>query len=255
MRILIAGDLHGIPRAASRLVDTARAVEADEVWQAGDFGFWPKEPTFKAFMEILGESPAPIYFADGNHEDHHALESGRGHMGPKPVWDNIWHQPRGTVREVAGKRVLFFGGAQSVDETHRHVNVSWFREELPTALEWAHALDKGKVDVVVAHEAPTEVDFGYPPHDQAFWPTEVLERATRFREQLQEHLLPSADPELWFHGHHHKMKHTVAGDGRRDIYSLNCDGLTGAFALYYTESGAVEFVRTRETTKVEFVRR
>lgn len=252
MRILVAGDLHGRPMAAYKLVKTARKVEADEIWQVGDFGFWPKKPEFESFVEILGESPAPIYFADGNHEDHHALESGRGHMGAKPIWHNIWHQPRGSVREVGGKRVLFFGGAQSVDEYHRRINVSWFREELPNAMEWAHALDKGKVDVVVAHEAPTAVNFHYPPHEHAFWPIEVLDRSTRFREKLQEHLLPSAQPDIWFHGHHHKMKYTATED--TEFYSLNCDGYPGTFALHYTESGETEFVRVKDD-KLEFIRR
>lgn len=254
MKILVAGDLHGQPVAAARLVDTARVIQPDEVWQVGDFGFWPKEPAFKAFIEIIGETPAPIYFADGNHEDHVSLRSHKNGTDPRQIWNNVWHQPRGSVREVDGKRVLFFGGAQSVDETHRHVNVSWFREELPNAKEWFYAIDEGKVDVVVAHEAPTVVNFHYPPHDQSFWPTEVLNRASGFRRQLQEHLLPSADPDVWFHGHHHRAKHTVGPGGTRDFYSLNCDGHKGTFAVFDTETGEARFVYVSPgTTKVEYL--
>lgn len=253
MKILVAGDLHGSPMAAQKLVYTARAVEADEIWQAGDFGYWPNEPGYEAFIEIMREAPTGVYFADGNHEDHRALASGTGRLRPRQILDNIWHQPRGSVREVGGKRVMFFGGAQSVDEAHRMVGVSWFREELPNATEWANALEQGKVDVVVAHEAPPAVNFHYPPHHQAFWPTVTLQRAERFRIQLEQHLLPSADPGVWFHGHHHKAKHTRGRNGIRDFYSLNCDGHKGTFATYDTETGETRFVHVRgRDRKIEY---
>lgn len=251
MKILVSGDLHGSPMAAQRLVYMARLVEPDEVWQAGDLGYWPRQPTFTAFMEMLGEVPAHIYFADGNHEDHHALGSGEGRIEPRAVWFNVTHQPRGSVRVVDGTKVLFFGGAQSVDETHRRRGVSWFYEELPNQGEWLQALDAGKADVVVAHEAPLQVNFHYPPHEHAFWPVEVLRRAEGFRRNLTENLLPSAQPDVWFHGHHHKMKYTNTGDTR--FYSLNCDGHKGSFAIYDTETGEAEFVHLVNRTEYHTV--
>lgn len=240
MRVLIAGDLHGNHFAAKSLVSTALKYEVEHVWQVGDFGYWPRyrPDHHNKFMDILDGLGLPIYFADGNHEDHEVLDTTFPHEGVTQLRDFIFHVHRGTVLHIASRRVIFFGGAVSVDRTYRTPGVDWFHQEIPTMGQLNRTLALDPVDIVVAHDVPAWVDFGYPPHEHAFWPAEELRASDRFRALLSE-IATTLNPSLWLAGHHHRRL-TFIADGFPRVEVLNCDGYPGTFLVLDTETGEIE---------------
>lgn len=216
MKVLIAGDTHAIQNSARVLAKAAEVQEVKEIWQCGDLGWWPRDRTGQQFIKLLGDLPVPLYFADGNHEDHDRLT----HDAPYEyeAADNVWYVPRGAVREVYGRRVLFYGGARSVDRVHRRAGVSWFDTELPNTRQRSRAMSVGKVDIVIAHDAPEWVGYGYPPDHLARWPMIDLQVSRGFRETLSE-LAEAVQPTYWFNGHHHKR--VVASNDTTIVHTLD----------------------------------
>lgn len=229
--------------AARLLVSAVRQTSADMVWQVGDFGYWPRVAKHRTenFLEILSGANVPVYFADGNHEDHKSLGS-LDSQGVFFLYRNIGHVRRGTVLGIANLNVLFFGGAHSVDRTYRTSGMDWFPEEVPSIAQWEYALEAENVDVVIAHDVPGWVDFGYPPVDQSFWPQREILASESFRRELGE-LSLQLKPRFWFGGHHH-VRRTLKGDDGMfpDVHVLNCDGYPGTFVLFDTESFEVSDV-------------
>lgn len=201
MKVLIAGDTHAIDDAAIELCEAAVAYDVGEVWQCGDLGWWPRDKHGKRFIEILSEIEIPLYFADGNHEDHDRLTHDAPHE--YEAADNIWYVPRGAIHEVERRRVLFYGGARSVDRQWRTPGISWFASELPNTKQLSRAKSVGAVDVVVAHDSPEWVDYGYGPDHLSPWPMIDLAVSRGFRETLSE-LADVTTPTYWFNGHHHQ---------------------------------------------------
>lgn len=207
MRVLIAGDTHADANAARTLAVLAERHEVNEIWQCGDLGWWPRTDGGSRFTNLLGLLPVPLYFADGNHEDHDRLL----HDAPAEyeIATNVWYVPRGVVRTLRWgdfeRRVMFFGGARSVDRVHRRAGISWFSDELPNHRQWSRAETADPVDVVVAHDSPHWMEYGYPPHHLSFWPMEDLLVSEQFRRMLTN-LSERVRPRLWFNGHHHTLR-------------------------------------------------
>ncbi len=219
MKALILGDLHGWPSAPAHISSLVETLEPDEVWQCGDFGYWPRMTYGPDFLDKMSGVGAPIFFADGNHEDHDRLDhdADRPYRVPGAVGP-IYHVPRGVVRVVNGKRILFMGGARSVDRVYRREGRSWFATELPTPTQFQRAKANGPVDVIISHDGPSIVDFGYPPHHLAPWPIQDLEISEITQRRMTD-LGEAVRPKLWFHGHHHQARVTPFGEGT--VYSLH----------------------------------
>lgn len=245
MKILIAGDLHCNFQAAKSLREVEARERPDFVMQVGDFGYFPQSKYTPHFLRILEKVEAPILFADGNHEDHDALDSAGEGFGFTQLADGIYHVRRGTVLEVDdGTRFLFFGGARSVDRTYRTPGKSWFATELPSEEQWEFAMASTDVDYVIAHDVPSWVDFGYPPigHPDSPWPDLDLHVSHNFRLRLSD-LARAVEPEIWFGGHHHVRK-SVPADELRPVRTevLNCDGYAGTFVILDSQTGEVKEV-------------
>lgn len=90
--------------------------------------------------------PMTVLFADGNHEQFDALNAysidewhgGKVHF----IEPGIIHLMRGQVYQIEGKRLFVFGGAYSIDRAYRDLGFTWFKEELPSAEEYAEAWDR-----------------------------------------------------------------------------------------------------------------
>ena len=170
-RIFVTGDTHG-EISMSRLSKKkwpmgATLTREDFIIVAGDFGllFYPMPDAAEIWWtEWLKERPFTVLVVDGNHDNHERLarlpeENMFGSVVGK-IADNIFHLKRGMVYEIAGKKILTFGGAESIDKAHRREGISWWKEEVPSYGDMDKCIGsitncENKVDYLIAHTCPT----------------------------------------------------------------------------------------------------
>lgn len=142
--IAIAGDIHGDIDVLTRYI---RAKNPKLLIQLGDFGFWPGTYGFSKLFDIT----EPIWFIDGNHENHDSLRQYSGQLFPDCGVEYI---KRGTVRDLpTGERALFIGGAASIDFAQRTPGFDWFPQEVISERDIAELPDE-QIDVVFSHTCP-----------------------------------------------------------------------------------------------------
>lgn len=200
------GDLHGeVGRFYTLKREYTNLGTEDYLIICGDFGFLFKDDRNEhMWLDDLSEQPYTICFVDGNHENFNALNSftvekwngGNVHK----IRKNIIHLMRGQVFEIAGKKVFTMGGAYSIDRYMRKLNVSYWKDEIPSNEEYAEAtrnlkVHENKVDYIVTHTAPREVirRMGHhpDPHDMEL---------TGFLEWI----MYEVQYDEWFFGHWHE---------------------------------------------------
>ena len=125
----------------------------------------------------------PVFFIDGNHDNFRELNPDAPE--PHDVATNLFYIPRGYV---SGK-VLFIGGAESIDKHIREPGISWFHHESLTNEQLNRILSIDKpIEVIVSHECPEFVT-GYHKADST--QAKLVRVFDKFR------------PKLWIFGHHH----------------------------------------------------
>lgn len=151
--IAFLGDLHG---NFFKLLDAQNKLpKGTPLIQVGDFGYWGQ--LFPAYIEM--QIKQPFYFIEGNHDD---VDDLLQHKQPFEVWPKAVYVPRGTVLEIAGKQIMFFGGAKSVDRKFRVAGTkrrpaplgAWFKREVPSEAELERAIKAAegkKIDILVTH--------------------------------------------------------------------------------------------------------
>ena len=187
-------------------------VGAEVILQAGDFGFWPNSREGRKFLDsasdLVDSTGIPLYFVDGNHEDHNALDAlGRWAEEPVEVYPGIFHIPRGIVATFGETRVLGLGGAVSVDKDQRLPEVTWFRRETMSLVEWGRAMDAEDVDLVLAHDVPSGVKLD-------LWmkvPEHIENECNNHRAVLRE-IMDRHSPKQWVAGHYHQLTAQEVGD-------------------------------------------
>ena len=249
-RVLLVGDTHANPRWTAFVIDQAAKLEVDLVLQLGDFGYWPRHEPGQRFLDtveaVLADYDLPLWFIDGNHEDHLRLRSAELEPGLRPISPHVSYLPRGTRWDWEATTWLAAGGASSVDRKWRSQGIDWFPLEFMTP-EQLLAAASGPADVVLAHDAPSGVRFidqwyrQKDPLPTQRWPADALADSAAHQQRLRD-LLDAVRPRVWFHGHHHVVYHeTLATDhGPTSVYGLDCDGasLTEA-ALLVDGTGTV----------------
>jgi len=181
VKTLIVGDIHC---AWAHLYDLIESESPDQILQVGDFGYWPSSPRYWPLPKGLS---VPVYFCDGNHEDHWALRNREMNL----LDDNLTYMPRGSTMELSdGRKVLFFGGGASIDRHRRIEGVSWFREEVACEKDLVGIEDVGPVDIVISHTAPSFID----------WVPDDLNDPTR---KALDVVFEECCPSQWFFGHYH----------------------------------------------------
>lgn len=143
--IAFIGDIHGDFNALAKIVGTL-PIDVPVV-QVGDFGYWPE------LRSRFIDPGRHVLFIDGNHDHVTDLREG------KCDWPNAEYVPRGAVRDIGDARVLFLGGATSVDRKWRPKRFglnAWFPEEEVTEFDVRRALENAKngVDMLVTHSPP-----------------------------------------------------------------------------------------------------
>lgn len=136
----------------------------DYVIVLGDFGLlWKEDKTYWHWKHILDMKNFTILWLDGNHENHHWLNSldvktwkgGKVHY----ISENIIHLMRGQIFTIEDCTFFVCGGASSYDKACRIENISWWREEdisYSECYEATENLDKynWNVDFVLTHTCP-----------------------------------------------------------------------------------------------------
>ena len=237
--LVFLGDTHGNTRWVQAALEVFKRAGAKWVIQVGDFGVWPGREG-QAFLDgvdyKLEELGLTLIFCDGNHEDFDQLEAiPIDSDGFRRVRPNIWHAPRGHQWDLLGLRFGAMGGAHSIDgpggvweqvrgpkqlqnvvfseQTDRNksnpitINMGgWWPQETITPDEADEAARKGKVDIMISHDAPIRVQIprarGYPLGD-------------RNRALLQK-VVDAWQPQLLVCGHWHRRITDTLYHGRYD---------------------------------------
>jgi len=225
-RLIICGDIHGEWGQLNKLINNHGP---DSVIQVGDFGYWPK---FSGKSFVHGQKPwnhegvkphaSMVYWCDGNHEDHDALDS-MGRMQKQEVlcYENVVYKPRGSVHQLNdGRILLFFGGARSIDKHLRTKEFDWFPREIPSENELQRALGYDKVDIVISHTVPLE--FSSVSRDSFGDPTCSM---------LSE-IWKKYKPSQWYCGHWHKYQEQAVGPTK--FTCLDYPGHNGRWWIWLT---------------------
>jgi len=225
--VLLLGDLHGTWRKINSLIAKHKPILA---LQAGDFGWWPRfhktthistgvyrtnpltgikiESKFNQYGLRPGNTK--VYWCAGNHEDWEDLNLKADSYDPKiiEVFKNVFYMPRCSTLELPdGRRVLFMGGALSIDKEYRKYRYDWYPEEEITQAD-IYNLPDVEIDIVVSHTCPS------------WFKTELFEKSDDWHQTdsfwLEKFRDPSClaldvvweryRPDLWFFGHYHVAK-------------------------------------------------
>lgn len=201
---MFAGDWHAGTDFAVASIDHAAERGISHVFHVGDLGYWPRHPQGEAFLRALSECATDrgvtVWFCDGNHEDHDELPHGTAD-GPVELIDGLVWMPRGSTLDLGGRRLLFMGGAVSIDQFARFPGRTWFAEEIPSESQWYRAMSTEGVDIVVAHDTVPGMPVRGRPSLSIPW--SIRRRASDHRKRLQQ-LQRALQPSLWVHGHWHQ---------------------------------------------------
>lgn len=248
MRVLLVGDTHGNVAWLERVVfAAAEQHDADVIFQVGDFGWWPRVRANDAFLYTARNARVPLWFIDGNHEDHDRLEAavvdagGPGADGVVDLGGNLRFVPRGARFDFDGVSVVACGGAHSIDRRVRTAGFDWFDAEHVTDDEVRRCVDGGHADIVVCHDAPAGWEIPNLPSEHGLphlWHVELPE-CWDHRRQLGR-IMDGVTPHLVVHGHYHSgYRHDLdTGWGPMQIVGLSEDGTADNLAVLDCEDGS-----------------
>lgn len=234
MSALIVGDVHGRHTSIFRMIDQATSRGLTNVIQVGDYGSTFTRTFIRKVEEYARKAGVTLRFADGNHEDHAFLRSlPKTRDGAHLVSGHVLYQPRGSVAEIDGARVMFFGGAVSVNKTYlKSRGKLWQEQEAITDIDVAVARRSDPVDVLISHDAPSSVTL---PEDLFHLEASnvIKAEAHRNRELLQE-VVEAVTPKAVYHGHYHRRMNnltTLPSGLTIPTYGLAADAQAGSYMV------------------------
>lgn len=213
-RLMLLGDVHGNTPHLEKAAKMAKRHKVDLIFQLGDFGFVWQTSRIPNVNNVLKQFGVPLVWLDGNHENFDMLAK----LGATPQDDKptkmdefVTYSPRGYVWDFDGVRVMTLGGAFSVDVGSRVHGRSWWPEETITNADVDRACAQGKVDILLAHDAPE-----LPPRLSHMMETGgginlrtmeregyKLDRASRSNRIAVTAVMQEVEPKLLVHGHMH----------------------------------------------------
>jgi len=216
--IYIVGDTHGEIDASklnnSTVKKNCNEIYPDYVIVAGDFGFiWeanPDSPTEQYWLNWLDKKPWITLFVDGNHERFPRLNKlpivkmFDNEVGM--VSDKVYHLKRGQVYTIDGNKFFTMGGAESTDKEQRIIDISWWKDEIPSYAEFYEGIKNLEtfhynVDYVVTHTAPKKVFDSMFNYRFDRFDDPVCHMLESYREKLTA--------KVWLFGHMHEDKEEV----------------------------------------------
>ena len=196
-KILLVGDVHGYWSYLNQIINKQKP---DMVLQVGDFGYFPNfnEHNYNYINGQIKNHNIPIYWCDGNHEDHISIRKIMKEKGYLEVAPYVYYMKRGHVQELPdGRKVLWIGGAWSVDWQYRVDGRDWFREEELLAerdIDNVFDIKVGDIDIVISHTCPNEFIMGYD--GEHYDPS----------RKVLSFVLDHVKPKLWYFGHWHNTR-------------------------------------------------
>jgi predicted phosphodiesterase len=165
--IMLLGDIHGDIGILKFAIADAVQKGAKALIQVGDFGLMQHSGIDTGFYRVTKDSPIPIYFIEGNHDDCSRWLDIKQVSKVFPD-GNLWYVPRGTVMEIDGRTIAFMGGAASIDKSYRlRQAMHWdpkeevTREDIELLIKNAEGK---KVDMFITHCPPqTVIDEHFDP--------------------------------------------------------------------------------------------
>lgn len=205
--IAFLGDMDTNPDAFTHTAAVAANKGIGTIIQTGNIGLHHPDDLHH-LQEILDDHhPNVDYrFIDGNYDNLDLLDPDTSTA--TPLTRNITYMPRGTREQIAGKQMLFLGGASSVDRRWRGRGHTWWPAENITTAQADRAIasatdpNQPPVDILVTHDTTTQVfDILAATSDHA------AVRAGDTTDQTNRHHLTrvrdAAAPRAHVHGHHH----------------------------------------------------
>jgi len=206
MKALILGDTHGEWTALNVTIAKALNQHPDitHIIQVGDFGYaWPGTKPFKFSRGFFTdeqidklENEIVKLWLDGNHENYTKLIEDCGSWQPGWEW-----MPRGSVKEIDGYKLMFFGGASSWDKNQRIQGVTWWPDEEISYTQVMAALGHDHIDAIFSHDHPTSFSYSDDRYDGNLFGKGCRDSLQALHDQYK--------PAYWFFGHHHKGDHKL----------------------------------------------
>lgn len=242
--MFILGDIHGYTRDQKTGLSGFETLKwfietqivDSNIIQVGDFGLTDNiqlmNRTLIELNRLLGESGNKLYVIRGNH-DNPAFWNGTH------IYEHLELVPDYETRIIEDKKILFIGGAISVDRKKR------IKEGYPWWPDEVFVLKKGLlntisgVDIVVTHTAP---NFAYPqtlsgiPDEYTQVDSTLLQECARERLDMTEvyDILKSKNKIMnWAYGHYHTNEVTPYEGvefrvvGVNDVYHLRTEAEYG----------------------------
>src|SRR5690625_4477298 len=174
----------------------------------------------------LEKAGITLLWVDGNHECFTALYNQPidPETGARYIRKNIYHLPRGMRWKWHGQTWLALGGAMSVDRHMSQEIRSWWPDEVLTSADIDVAVQVGKADFMVTHDAPDKVFI--PGLQSGMFPPALIYKSQLRRAVLGD-VVDQVRPDVLFHGHYH-VRYTderpLPGGGVTRIIGLADDG-------------------------------
>lgn len=218
----LLGDIHGDFNEIAYFAQKNTEKEPTTLIQVGDFGAGFHRD-FLLDMEHLNNTLAEfnitLYAIRGNHDDPKFFDGTHN-------WTNIKLLPDYTVMVIEGKRILFIGGATSIDRLQRTPDKTWWDGEVFN-LDVDKLSEYENIDVVVTHTAPRfafPIGFNSLVMSFAAYDSKLINDLTNERNALAvayDTLKQKNKIKKWFYGHFHSTETTYYEDTNFHLLGIN----------------------------------
>lgn len=183
--IYVMSDTHG-DVSRFRTPAVRRLKKTDTLIVLGDFGFlWNDSDAEKRALKKLGKVRYQLLFLDGSHENFDLLaqypEVNFAGGTAQQLGKRLYRLRRGELYTIEEHTLLAFGGGESLDREIRQENHTWWKQELPTAEDFARcdaSLEAcgHEVDFILTHDGPARLlSFLKLNRDSVFYEENALE--------------------------------------------------------------------------------
>lgn len=146
MKIRLVGDIHQEYNDFLKIVDDAHIKGIDRVVQVGDWGFgFGRSGDADVIDPMLDVCPIPVQMIRGNHDD------------PAEAKASTHWIPDGFTETINGTKIMYIGGASSIDKAYRTEGVSWWPDEelsVKELMDLHNVYNEFKPDIMITHDCP-----------------------------------------------------------------------------------------------------
>lgn len=178
MKVTFISDVHANWDTYTKLCE-----QHEHTVQVGDFGMGFERPPHRV-VPYLSKNHR---FIRGNHDD------------PAKCKAHPNYIPDGTIEILGSTKVMFIGGAWSIDRALRTEGLNWWSDEQLSYMQFQDLIDiykDEKPDMMVTHDCPT--DFARKFILGAHKPSYPSTTGSAFQVMRQIH-----QPKIWVFGHWH----------------------------------------------------